>query len=119
MTEIIGYISANWVIWMFAGIWFLLGVGYRQISKRLKTEHVKQEAIGEGVQALLRDRIIQAHNYYMDKGYCPIYARENIKRMYAPYHALGGNDVATDLVDEVIELPTEKKERNSIWNLER
>ena len=39
-----------------------------------------------------------------------IYAKENVKRMYAPYHELGGNDVATELMEKILELPTEKKE---------
>ena len=30
--------------------------------------------------------------------------------MYAPYHELGGNDVATELMEKILELPTEKKE---------
>ena len=38
-----------------------------------------------------------------------IYAKENVKRMYAPYHELGGNDVATELVEKILELPTEKR----------
>lgn len=72
-------------------------------------EKKKNAAVANGMQALLRDRIIQSYNYYHDKGYCPIYARENIKKLYNPYHELGGNDVATDLVEELFELPTDKK----------
>ena len=28
---------------------------------------------------------------YMGKGYCPVYAREALNRIYESYHALGGN----------------------------
>ena len=65
--------------------------------------------MGRGVQALLRDRIIQAYNHYTDKGYCPIYGLENVESMYRQYHALGGNGAITELVDRLKELPTERK----------
>lgn len=104
------YIVENWVSWLFLCISTVIGIGYRQIATRQKKEQEKSEAIGNGIQALLRNEIIDKHNQYMDKGYCPIYAKENIKRMYDPYHVLGGNDIATDLVKEAMELPTEKKD---------
>ena len=64
-------------------------------------------AIRNGVQCLLRAEIIRNHNKYNDNGYCPIYAKEALKRAYAAYHNLGGNDVATGLYNEVMALPTE------------
>lgn len=110
MGEIITYISANWVGWLFAAVSTLLAVGYRRLEKAYKLEAEKNIAISEGVQALLRDRIIQAYNHYKDQRFCPIYAKENIKRMYSAYHSLGGNDVATKLKEELLEMPTEKEE---------
>lgn len=106
---IVNYIAQNWLEWLFAVVIALLGCGYRLLLKRMKEESQRGAALNDGIQALLRDRIIQAHNYYRDKGYCPIYAKENIKRMYDAYHVLGGNDVATGLKDELMEMSTEKK----------
>ena len=59
------------------------------------------------MQALLRDAIIRSYNKYSEMEYCPIYAKENVKHMYEPYHKLGGNDVATELVEKLLALPTE------------
>ncbi|WP_281550159.1 hypothetical protein [Murimonas intestini] len=109
MAEIINYITSNWAAWFCAAISAIFGFGYRKIVKQQKLERIKSVAISEGVQALLRDRIIQAYNHYKDIGYCPIYAKENVKRMYSAYHSLGGNDVATKLKDELLEMPTEKE----------
>ena len=39
--------------------------------------------------------------------YCPLYAKEALTRAYKAYHALGGNDVATELYHDCIALPTE------------
>ena len=111
MDEITQYISTHWVEWLFVAISALLGCGYRQILKRQKEESSKTEALHDGMQALLRDRIIQAYNHYQDRGYCPIYGKENVKRMYDAYHILGGNDAATELKNKIMKMPEEPAER--------
>lgn len=73
----------------------------------IRTLKRKNDAVEEGVQCLLRAEIIQNHDKYMDKGYCPIYAKEALKRAYHAYHELHGNDVATGLYNDVMKLPTE------------
>ena len=110
MIEIVKYVLANWVEWLFLAISAFLGYSYRQLTKRQKEEAQKSAALHDGMQALLRDRIIQAYNHYQDKGYCPIYGKENVKRMYDAYHVLGGNDVETKLKDTLIEMPEEPME---------
>ena len=102
LTDIVQYIFLHWVEWLFLAISALLGWGYRQLTKRQKSEVERNTALHEGMQALLRDRIIQAYNHYQDNQYCPIYGKENVKRMYDAYHTLGGNDVATKLKDTLI-----------------
>ena len=71
----------------------------------------KKSAVEEGVQCLLRLYIVDAHNEYMHKQYCPIYAREALTMAYSAYHRLGGNDVATDLYNDILKLPTEPANR--------
>lgn len=111
MGVIAQYISVHWVEWLFVAISTFLGFGYRQILKRQKEESVKTAALHDGMQALLRDRIIQSYNHYQDKTFCPIYGKENVKRMYDAYHVLGGNDVATELKDKLMKMPEEPAER--------
>lgn len=74
----------------------------RGVHKR-NTDHEK--AMEEGLQSLLRAEIIRAHDKYMGQGYCPVYAKEALKRAYQAYHTLGGNDVATKLYEDVMKLP--------------
>ena len=99
------WILRYWVEAIFGGLIALLGLGYRQLAKQGK----RWGAVGKGVEALLRDRIIQAYNHYTEKGYCPIYSRENIEKMYTEYDHLGGNGTVTELVDRIMELPTEPR----------
>ena len=70
---------------------------------------VKIKALGNGVQCLLRMKIIEMHDKYTEKGYCPIAIKESLSRTYKAYHNLGGNDVATGLYNETLELPTEER----------
>lgn len=109
--EILGYIQAHWVEWLFVVISGLIGLGYRNICARLKIEQEKNKAIAEGVQSLLRESIVDNYNKYTDRGYCPIYAKESIKRVYVAYHKLNGNDVATELYHKLLAMPEEPKER--------
>lgn len=111
MKEIIQYVDMRWVEWLFVIASALFGFGYRKLSKRINNESKKNKALHDGMQALLRDRIIGAYNHYQDKKFCPIYAKENVKRMYDAYHDLGGNDVATGLKDKLMLMPEEPEER--------
>lgn len=78
-------------------------------DERQKAEE-KEKALADGVQALLRESVVSNYNLYSDKGYCPIYAKESVKKVYKSYEALGGNDVAHDLYDKILKMPTEAKE---------
>ena len=73
----------------------------------LKYRGKSERAVREGLEALLRAEIIRQYEKHVERGYCPLYAKEAIKREYHSYHALGGNDVATELYHIVLELPTE------------
>lgn len=112
MSEIYLYISENWVKWLFAIALAGLSWGYRTISVQLKLERQKNDAIAQGVQSLLRESIVGNYNKYSDKGFCPIYAKESIKKVYAAYHGLGGNDVATELYNKILRMPESEVERN-------
>jgi hypothetical protein len=73
-----------------------------------KMRKKRDSAIADGVQCLLREKIIEKHSKYVeDKHYCPVYAKESLRMAYKAYHALGGNDVATSLYNEVMALHTE------------
>lgn len=66
----------------------------------------ENDALRAGVQALLRDRIIQAYNHYVcEKGWVPIYAKESIDACYNSYEALGDNGVIDSLMEQLNELP--------------
>lgn len=70
-----------------------------------KQKKKQNDALKAGLQALLRDRIIQAYNHYVqDKGWIPIYAKESIDACYKSYEALGDNGVIDNLMEQINEL---------------
>lgn len=106
LAAITKIILENWIEWLMLGVFSAASLWHRKVMKAIFDERVKNKAVAEGVEALLRDRIIDSYNNYEKKGVCPIYAKENVKRLYMPYHELGGNDVATELVEQLLQMPS-------------
>ncbi len=80
------------------------------LYKKIKANETKQkeenEAVKAGVQALLRSQMINDYNYWGDRGYAPIYARESFENCWKWYHNLRVNGVMDDIHEKFMELPT-------------
>lgn len=96
------------IISLLFGSGVLIGV-WKYITGRIKAVERKNEAICLGVQALLRDRLLESYNKYYDQGWAPIYAKENFENMWEQYHALGVNGVMDEIHKVFMELPTRKE----------
>ena len=107
MTDIL-IMVLKWAVPFFCSAVVTWAVTYAKMINK-KNKELK-EPLADGVQCLLRAEIIRSHDKYNEKGYCPIYAKEALKRAYAAYHDLHGNDVATQLYNQTMALPTEAKE---------
>jgi uncharacterized membrane protein YhiD involved in acid resistance len=83
----------------------------RAEQERLKAEKLaeeeskKQKAVMKGVQAMLRDRLLQGYKYYEQQGYADYDDRKNMENMYSAYHGLGENGVMDDMQKKFNELP--------------
>ena len=106
IADLLEFISENWMEWFVLGVMSVASIWHRKFMKTISDDKAKYRAVANGVEALLRDRIIDSYNKYEKKGICPIYAKENVKRLYLPYHELGGNDVATELVEQLLQMPS-------------
>lgn len=104
----IAFIAKYWVEAIFGLMITALTAGFRYLHKQNKLRSAEQDAVKLGIQALLRDRIIEQYNKWMEQKYIPIYALENVTAMYTQYHALGGNGTITHLYNELLELPNRK-----------
>lgn len=107
---LIEVISEYWLELIFGCFTAFLGFCYKGLKNELIKRVKEQEAVKQGLVAILRQTIYDNYNKWSERGYCPIYAREVISDVYAQYHSLGGNDVGTELYNRTMELPTEAPE---------
>ena len=72
-------------------------------NKRVEAQN---KATMLGVQALLRDRLLQAFSHYLARGWINASERDNIDNMYVQYESLGENNVISDIYNQVRALPS-------------
>jgi hypothetical protein len=89
-----------------SGILVTIG-GY--LLSQIRANKRKTDAVCKGLQALLRDRLLQCYNYYAEKGYAHIEERDNFENMWSQYHNLGANGVMDDIHEKFLKLPTERR----------
>ena len=73
----------------------------------IKNCYVQNKSVKLGIQALLRAQMIHDYNKWSERGYAPIYARENFQNCWSQYHALGANGVMDDIHNKFLALPIE------------
>lgn len=76
----------------------------------VKKLHAKDHLVRSGIQCLLRAEILRTCEKYIDRGFCPLHIKEALAREYKAYSELGGNDVATGVFHQCMELPPDPKE---------
>jgi len=104
------FILKHWLTVLFGGIATMFMALYTGGRAKARKDRERMVAVERGVQALLRDRIYQACTHYEDKGFMPIYARENLEEMLKEYENLGGNGTLKSRVERVLdELPFDRK----------
>lgn len=65
-----------------------------------------------GVKALLRANMIFEYETWHERGFAPLYAKQNFENLWVQYHAIKGpNGVMDDLHTKFLALPTERHER--------
>lgn len=77
--------------------------------KIIRKQNDQYTALKLGLQAMLRGQMINDFNHWSEKGYAPIYARENFENLWQQYHSLGANGVMDDIRKKFQELPTAPK----------
>ena len=88
----------NWLCLL--GVPTLLAVAGKVVYTQIKSVRL-------GIQALLRAQMISDYNKWMERGWAPIYAKENFENCYVQYHGLGANGVMDDIRTKFLALPTQ------------
>lgn len=87
----------------------ILGV-FKYLHILIRKNAEDNKATKMGVQALLRAQMVSDYNKWSERGYAPIYARQNFENCWRNYHSLGANGVMDDLHQKFLDLPTEVRE---------
>ena len=96
-----------WLSAVFGVIAGGLGWAIKHLYSKQKAQDKRQEAVEDGVKALLHDRIYQGYADCDRKGFASVDDIKNLEYLYRPYHALGGNGTGTELFERVKKMPTE------------
>ena len=75
----------------------------------LKNQKHYRDANSKGTMILLKVKLFEYHDKYMELGSIPPYAFENFCDMYESYHELGGNGTGTKMYEEIKDLHLNKK----------
>ena len=86
----------------------ILGM-FKYLHSMIKKNAEDNKAVKKGVQAILRSEMIKDYNKWSEKGYAPIYARQNFENCWEQYHNLGANGVMDDIHHKFLDLPTEPR----------
>lgn len=78
------------------------------LKEQKKEQDKKTEALMFGMQASLRDRLVQQYSHYKKLGYMPYDEKESWLNSYKAYHSLGANGVMDSIHDEVLKMPLER-----------
>lgn len=70
-------------------------------DRRIQEENRRRVANCEGTKCLLRVKLIEYHDKYVDQGNIPSYALKNWIDMYNAYKGLGGNGMIEGMDKEV------------------
>lgn len=93
----------NWLC--LIGAPTILATIFGFIVAKLKQNKKEIDAVKKGIQALLRDRLIDLYAACSRAGCASMDERENFSNMYDQYHSLGKNGVMDDIKKKFLELP--------------
>lgn len=73
--------------------------------QRIRQQEQEANAFKASLLALTRDRILQGYRYYRKQGGISTQDLETMAKLYAAYHALGGNGTITAIFNKITALP--------------
>ena len=89
------------------GVPSIIAGAFKYLLTQIKKQAKDNEAVKVGIQALLRAQMIDDYNKWSERGYAPLYARQNFENCWEQYHSLGANGVMDDIHKKFLELPTD------------
>lgn len=82
------------------------------LVKLVKDIQQSNKATNMGLQAVLKDLLKIRYLEWIEKGYAPMDARDDLEKMYQAYHGCGANGVMDSLREQFLSLPVSCDEEN-------
>lgn len=98
------WILKYWIEEVFGLIVIGFGIVLKNISKQMKSEKVRNQAIENGVRDMLRLTILDNYERCKQEGKISVARKDAIDSAYNSYHALGGNGTITRVHEEIMEM---------------
>ena len=100
-----GWLVKYWLEVLFGLVVTGIGIVQRRLSKRMKEERKRNEAIENGVRDMLRLTILDNYERCKSAGIISVARKDAVDSAYQSYHALGGNGTITRVHEEIMEMP--------------
>lgn len=94
-----------WLEVLFGLVVTGIGLVQRRLSKRMKEERKRNEAIENGVRDMLRLTILDNYERCKSAGIISVARKDAVDSAYQSYHALGGNGTITRVHEEIMAMP--------------
>lgn len=99
------FVVKYWLEFVFGIIVAALSAGYARLTKKLKAERAKNQAIENGLRDILRIQILDSYERCVSAGNVITVSRKDaIDSAYNSYHALGGNGTITQVHEEIMRM---------------
>lgn len=98
ITQVMGLILSTVCGYLVASL--------KAIKARQEEEKARQSALEAGVQALLRQKILEIYDQYKGAETVPQDTQESMEAVYKAYHGLNGNGTGTRLYNAIISKKT-------------
>lgn len=86
------------LVFTAAGSFGGLGFIFKKLYERDKAKRL-------GLQAVLRNQMLDQWRYYSDAGFSPLEIKQNFESTYQCYHNLGANGVMDEVREKFLNLP--------------
>ena len=99
------WLAKYWLETLFGLVLTGIGIALKKLSKRMKDERTRNEAIENGVRDMLRLTILDNYERCKQAGVISVSRKDAIDSAYNSYHALGGNGTITQVHQEIMAMP--------------
>ena len=99
------WLAKYWLEALFGLVLTGIGIVQKRLSKRMKDERERNQAIENGVRDMLRLTILDNYERCKQAGVISVSRKDAIDSAYNSYHALGGNGTITQVHQEIMAMP--------------